>query len=267
MTTVVYRLALARDAVPALIVGGVAILLFAGYCQIHSWFDAASVPFNVSFRWGLAMGIPTAAAGLFLWRYAPPLARWVNGRIASAVALWAVIAAIGVTLGAGVHVVVADAGFGDFPAKLLSRMYDLIPEVAALAAFTVCLILLRHTIQMRPALPDSPSSEWLSFPEAPTLLLKTSDIQFIRSAGNYCEIHTKDRTHLVRITLAQATERFAPLGFLRIHRTLAVNSRCIVELDRSQRTRTPSARITNGDRLPIGKAYLAAVRSALEEQR
>jgi LytTr DNA-binding domain len=268
MTLALRRSASARDVMPALWIAGGAILLFAGYCQIHSWFDATRVPLDVSFKWGLAMGIPSTAAALLLWQNALRLANWVNGRISSAVTLWAAIAAIGVALSAAVHVAIGDANLQSYPAKLLSRMYDLIPEVGALAAFTVCLVLLRHAIQPRevPSEQHSSECEWLSFPEAPALMLRTRDIYYVKSAGNYCEIYADGRTHLIRLPLGEAAVRLESLGFLRIHRTLIVNGRCIVELDRSRRSRTPSVLIENGERLPIGNAYLPSVRTRLENR-
>jgi hypothetical protein len=259
-----HRSASGRDAIAALITACAAILLFAGYCQMHSWFDAARVPFNVSLKWGLAMGIPSAAAALLLWQSAPRLANWVNGRVASAIMLWAAIAATGVALAAAIHVEVGGTFMDSYPIRLLSRMYNLLPEVSALAAFTVCFILLRHSATRGGKAAAPTRREWLSFPEAPALLLRTRDILYIKSAGNYCEIHSSGKTHLIRLSLSRATARLEPIGFLRIHRTLTVNSRHISEVDRGLRARTPSVRIGNGHCLPIGKAYLSSLRKRLE---
>jgi LytTr DNA-binding domain len=257
------RHSLRHELTPMLVSGFVAVLMFAGYCQVHSWFAAEAVPATTSLQWGLAMGIPSAVAACWLWRQAPHLAQIVGRGAASIFVLWAGLVAAGVTTGALVHLLIGDGLSGSFLVPLLERMYDLLPEVGALSAFIVSYLLLRRAPpeDREPLTRDL--NEWLNFPEAPSLFLKTSDICFLRSAGNYCEIHAHGRTHLVRITLSVAADRLAPLGFVRIHRTLIVNVARIAFIDRGFQNRNQRLRLDNGDMLPIGKAYVLTLKRKL----
>jgi len=53
--------------------------------------------------------------------------------------------------------------------------------------------------------------------------LSTSEIEFIRSAANYVEIHVGGLSYRVRSTLKQFQNRLNPGTFLRIHRCTIVN--------------------------------------------
>ncbi|MFM9976682.1 MAG: LytR/AlgR family response regulator transcription factor [Sphingomonadaceae bacterium] len=231
-----------------------AIVLFTAYCQAHSWFDTQAVPITISLQWGLAMGLPTAAAGQLVWQQEARLADLAWRGPVSAVALWAGLLAAGAFVGATGHLLAGGHAFDGNASTLLKQMYDLMPEAAALAGFVVCFLLFRRALAAPLRANDA---EWITFPEAPTLHLKLADIRLIRSAGNYCEIHGRDRAHLVRMTMMQAIDRLKPHGFVRIHRTLIVNIAHIVDIDRSPRNRDTAVRINSGERLPIGRTYVA----------
>ncbi len=53
--------------------------------------------------------------------------------------------------------------------------------------------------------------------------LDPADIFFVSSAGNYVEIHTAHKAHLIRGTMAAWERRLSPFGFVRIHRSRLVN--------------------------------------------
>lgn len=244
-----------------LVMGFAAALLFAGYCQAHSWFDAATVPAIFSLQWGLAMGLPSAVAIHLLWRQAPKLGAFAWRGPLAMLGLWLGLTLAGVSFGAAIQLAIGLPDWQDVTGRLLERMHDLLPEVAALAAFVICL-LLRHRAINQPS--RNADREWICFPQAPALHLQVADIRYIRSAGNYCEIHANGRTHLVRMTMAQAAERLQPHGFVRIHRTLIVDIARIVEIDRGPRERSPTVRIASGERLPVGSAYAADVIDRLQ---
>ncbi len=233
-----------------------AVLLFASYCQVHSWFDAATVPAYLSVQWGLAMGVPSAVAIHLLSHYARELSEFAWRSPLAMLGLWFGLTLAGVSFGATIQFVIGRPDWQDFIGSLIEHMHDLLPEVAALAAFVTCLLLLHRTIS-QPT--QNPASEWISFPEAPALHLRVADIRYIHSAGNYCEIHVNGRSHLVRMTMAQADQRLKQHGFARIHRTLVVNMARIVEIDRSPRHRAGVVHIDTGDRLPLGNVYAVDV--------
>lgn len=258
------RKILANEILTAILFTCATILAFADYCQTHSWFDACTSPLGESLRWGIAMGLPTALAGLLVWRQAAMVSDWVRRGPAAALLLWVVLAAGGAAFGAIAHVLTVGPGATGAIWSLFSRMFDLLPEVSALAAFGICLALLRSARWRGKNEADSKAGEWIAFPGTPALYLRCNDIRYLNSAGNYCEIHTDARTHLVRMTLSQANDRLESAGFVRIHRTLIVNLARVHHIDRSPRMRTPAVRIDNGDRLPLGKAYIAAVIQKLQ---
>jgi hypothetical protein len=53
--------------------------------------------------------------------------------------------------------------------------------------------------------------------------VNAGDISHIEAAGNYVEIHTAAKTHLVRGTLASWEARLGARGFVRVHRSRLVN--------------------------------------------
>ncbi|WP_026376721.1 LytR/AlgR family response regulator transcription factor [Aestuariibacter salexigens] len=54
-------------------------------------------------------------------------------------------------------------------------------------------------------------------------LVKVADIEYLESAGNYVNLHSKGRIYPFRGTLGTLTERLAQKGFHRIHRSLSIN--------------------------------------------
>lgn len=60
--------------------------------------------------------------------------------------------------------------------------------------------------------------------------LKTAEIDWIESEGNYVRLHVGKETHLLRETLNQMEDRLDPDQFLRIHRSTIVNLDRIKEL-------------------------------------
>jgi two-component system, LytTR family, response regulator len=61
-------------------------------------------------------------------------------------------------------------------------------------------------------------------------LVFTEDIEWIAGAGNYAELHTLKRSHLLRETLNALEQKLDPSQFLRIHRSKIVRTTCIREL-------------------------------------
>ena len=61
-------------------------------------------------------------------------------------------------------------------------------------------------------------------------LVFTDDIEWIAGAGNYAELHTPGRCHLLRDSLNSLEQKLDPAQFLRIHRSKIVRTTCIREL-------------------------------------
>ena len=83
------------------------------------------------------------------------------------------------------------------------------------------LALLRATA---PASPREPHLERLSVAEkGGWRLVRTQDVDWFESAGNYVEVHAGAVTHIVRMTMGHLEQVLDPRQFTRIHRTVIVN--------------------------------------------
>lgn len=60
--------------------------------------------------------------------------------------------------------------------------------------------------------------------------VKTSEVDCIEAARNYATLHSGNKSHLVRETMADLEKRLDPRQFMRIHRSLIVNVERIREL-------------------------------------
>lgn len=58
-------------------------------------------------------------------------------------------------------------------------------------------------------------------------IVKTDEIEWIASAGNYTELHAGGRTHLYRETMNHLETQLDPGDFMRIHRGTMVNLNCV----------------------------------------
>lgn len=92
--------------------------------------------------------------------------------------------------------------------------------------------------------------------------LDVEDIVCIHGASDYCEIAMRDRTHMVRATLASMAERVGEDQFLRVHRSHLVNIKAISNVE-------PRANggftliLINGARVPCSRAGAKAIQPLL----
>ncbi|MET0225330.1 MAG: LytTR family DNA-binding domain-containing protein [Dokdonella sp.] len=63
-----------------------------------------------------------------------------------------------------------------------------------------------------------------------SLIVPIADVQRLSAAGNYVEVHTATRHHLVRATLARLAQRLDPAEFLRVHRSHLLRADFIAEV-------------------------------------
>ncbi|HEY6940970.1 LytTR family DNA-binding domain-containing protein [Dokdonella sp.] len=57
-----------------------------------------------------------------------------------------------------------------------------------------------------------------------TRIVPIADVQRLSASGNYVEVHTRERCHLVRATLSRLAQRLDPGEFLRVHRSHLVRA-------------------------------------------
>jgi DNA-binding LytR/AlgR family response regulator len=80
------------------------------------------------------------------------------------------------------------------------------------------------------------------------------DVVVAKAQGNYVALVYKSKSYLVRETMATAEQKLTPLGFVRIHRSILVNTNLVKDLRRDN-TGTYVLRTTDGSEHPVGRAY------------
>ena len=86
------------------------------------------------------------------------------------------------------------------------------------------------------------------------VVLAVADIDWIRAADNYVELHARGDTFLVRNTLAGAADRLPSPPFLRIHRGVIVNADRIAQIE-TLANGEYSMILQDGMRLPLSRRY------------
>ncbi|HEX8616191.1 MAG TPA: LytTR family DNA-binding domain-containing protein [Thermoanaerobaculia bacterium] len=91
-----------------------------------------------------------------------------------------------------------------------------------------------------------------------TLFIPVKDVDWIEAEGKYLRLHVRERSYLVRDTIAAATQRLDERLFLRIHRSTLVNLRRIAEI------RDDSVIVLrDGTELTMSRRFKAKVRLAV----
>jgi DNA-binding LytR/AlgR family response regulator len=75
-----------------------------------------------------------------------------------------------------------------------------------------------------------------------------------RAEDNYVALVHKSGAYLVRETMATTEQKLIPFGFVRIHRSILVNTTLVKDLRRDN-TGTYVLRTTDGSEHPVGRAY------------
>lgn len=97
-----------------------------------------------------------------------------------------------------------------------------------------------------------------------TRFIQRSDIRYAEAQGDYARLHTAEGSHLVRIPLSTLEERWAPEGFVRIHRSHLVAIGHIVEV-RSEGGRV-TVEVAGGDVLQVSRRHTRELRDRLIRQ-
>jgi len=89
---------------------------------------------------------------------------------------------------------------------------------------------------------------------ARVLFVDAADIVAAKAQGNYIALAHKSGCYLVRETMATAERKLTPLGFVRIHRSIRVNTSLVKDLRRDA-AGTYVLRTIDGMEHPVGRAY------------
>ncbi|MFA5832464.1 MAG: LytTR family DNA-binding domain-containing protein [Bacteroidota bacterium] len=94
--------------------------------------------------------------------------------------------------------------------------------------------------------------------EGKVRFIPTREILWLESDANYLKIHTLTDSHLLRDTMTNFSKKLDPAAFLRLHRTVIVNTEYIKEL-KPWFNDEYVAILRNGTQLPIGRTYKKSV--------
>ena len=113
------------------------------------------------------------------------------------------------------------------------------------------------------ALSRGPAAERLAIKIADSVqFLKISDIDWLQADGNYTVLHAGSATLRTRERVSDLEERLAPLGFMRVHRSIVVNVDRIFRLEPWSHGEYLIV-LRNGTKLNSGRAYNERIRSLM----
>lgn len=87
-----------------------------------------------------------------------------------------------------------------------------------------------------------------------SVVLRIDQIDWIRAAGNYCEVHVGSSTHLLREKISVTESRLDPQHFVRIHRSTIVNIDRVKEIHQMGRGDL-IVQLIDGTKLPLSRTY------------
>ena len=93
-------------------------------------------------------------------------------------------------------------------------------------------------------------------------IVEADDIEWIGSAGDYAELHTRDRCHLLRETMTSLEQKLDATEFVRIHRSRIVRTACIREL-RSIENREYIVKLSDGSEHRSSRTYVDRLENSL----
>ena len=93
-----------------------------------------------------------------------------------------------------------------------------------------------------------------------TVFVDVEDIQWVKAAENYVELHAASKVHLLHVTLNTLEKSLDPASFMRIHRSLIVNVKCIKELQPAFHGEYVIT-LQNGTQLQSGRVYHERVKA------
>lgn len=97
-----------------------------------------------------------------------------------------------------------------------------------------------------------------------TRFISRSEVYYVEAQGDYARLHTASGSHLVRVSISSLEERWAPAGFVRIHRSL------LVALGQVDEVRVDNGRcsvLINGRELQVSRRHTPTLRELLRKHR
>lgn len=95
-----------------------------------------------------------------------------------------------------------------------------------------------------------------------TRLVSRATILYVKAEGDYVRLHSDSGRFLVRASLADVEQRFAPHGFVRVHRSYVVNLRRAVEI-RPELGGGATVVLADGSEVPVARRQVGDLRRRL----
>lgn len=93
-------------------------------------------------------------------------------------------------------------------------------------------------------------------------LVRVAEIDWLESSGNYVNLHSRGRIYPLRATLGQTVEQLKPAGFIRVHRSHAINRRGIESI-RYFPSGDGEIQLHSGATLTLSRRYKDELKQAL----
>jgi DNA-binding LytR/AlgR family response regulator len=95
-----------------------------------------------------------------------------------------------------------------------------------------------------------------------THLLRRDSVVYLQAHGDYVRVRSTEGRFLAHASLRDIAARWAPHGFLRVHRGFVVNLRCAVEIQ-PEANGTATMLMRDGSRIPIARRHVGELRRRL----
>lgn len=93
-------------------------------------------------------------------------------------------------------------------------------------------------------------------------IIKVEDVEWLESAGNYVNLHIKDRIYPTRATLSKLIEQISDKGFCRIHRSHAIKLDLVQSITPLS-SGDSEVLLNNGKRLNLSRRYKDSFKATL----
>jgi len=249
-------------------VAGSLTLIAASYCLAHGLVIDDEINLPRTLAWAVTSTLPWVCAWEGMSRLSARPAQTVRLLLSSIILIAAFVTAAALEYAlSGIYAVDTDS--------LAQIVYRLLPIPVGMAAARLLLIKGHSTLPAEPVRlkpdphtprPDSHALPWVRLQpdnllDVPTrggtLAVPACDIEYVKAAGNYVELITRDRTLLMRTTLHDLGEQLRDAGFVRVHRSLLVNAVHVRSTRRGPRGRRV-VKLRSGAELPVGRQFEAA---------
>jgi DNA-binding LytR/AlgR family response regulator len=119
----------------------------------------------------------------------------------------------------------------------------------------------RRVVQSGSTDPSSADDETIRVELAGVIrFVRRSQVRYVEAQGDYARLHTAGESHLVRTPLSVLEERWAAVGFVRIHRSTLV---CLAHVEEVRSVDGRMSVVLGGDELPVSRRHTRELRDRL----